>query len=42
MVASTDLYTALGSRFCMTVLVKTFWPKISPGAYADAKLVAGG
>ena len=41
-VASTDLKTALGSRFCMTVLVKTFWPNTSPGGSATAKLVAGG
>ena len=31
MVAMTDLKTAFGSRFCMTALVKTFSPKISPG-----------
>ena len=31
MVAITDLKTGLGRRFCITALVKTFAPKISPG-----------
>ena len=34
MVAITDLKTGFGSRFCITALVKTFCPKISPGASA--------
>ena len=37
-VAITDLKTGLGSRFCMTDLVKTFWPKISPGASGAGKI----
>src|SRR6478736_4762436 len=42
MVAMTDLKTDLGSRFCMTDLLKTFAPKISPGASPTSKLAAGG
>ena len=42
MVAITDLKTDLGSRFCMTALLKTFSPKISPGASPTSKLTAGG
>ncbi len=32
MVPINDLNTGLGRRFCMTDLVNTFSPKISPGA----------
>ena len=42
MVAMTDLKTDFGSRFCITVLLKTFSPKISPGASPTSKLAAGG
>ena len=42
MVAISDLNTGLGRRSCMTALVKTFWPKISPGASAGGKNPAGG
>src|SRR5690242_9322958 len=42
MVATTDLYTDLGSRNCISALVNTFDPKISPGASAGSKLIAGG
>ncbi len=41
MVAISDLNTGLGRRFCMTALVKTFSPKISPGASVDGKIDAG-
>src|SRR6478752_799150 len=41
-VAITDLKTDFGSRFCMTDLLKTFEPKISPGASPTSKLAAGG
>ena len=42
MVAITDLKTGLGRRFCMTALVKTFSPKISPGVSVLVKTAAGG
>src|SRR6476660_6032688 len=42
MVAMTDLKTDLGSRFCITDLLKTFAPKTSPGASPTSKLAAGG
>src|SRR5262245_40533574 len=42
MVATTDLYVALGSRACISALVKTLEPKISPGASPATKLMAGG
>jgi hypothetical protein len=32
----------LGSRFCITDLLKTLAPKISPGVSDAAKLFAGG
>src|SRR3984893_4500443 len=41
-VATTDLYTDLGSRVCISALVKTFEPKISPGVSPSTKLMAGG
>ena len=41
MVAITDLNTGLGRRFCMTALVKTFSPKISPGASGVGKIADG-
>ena len=41
MVAITDLNTGLGSRLCITALVKTFWPKISPGASASGTIPGG-
>src|SRR6201984_1099237 len=41
-VAATDLYTDLGSRACISALVKTLEPKISPGASPATKLIAGG
>src|ERR1700733_4406572 len=41
-VATTDLYAALGIRACMSDFVKTLEPKISPGASPGSKLMAGG
>src|SRR5258705_7626978 len=41
MVAITDLNTGLGRRWRMTVLVKTFCPKTSPGASEVGKNPAG-
>ena len=38
----TDLKTDFGRRFCITVLLKTFAPKISPGVSPGLKLGAGG
>src|ERR1700690_2915985 len=37
----SDLKTGFGSRCCITVLVKTFCPKISPGASAAVKKLSG-
>ena len=42
MVATTDLYTDFGSRSRISARVKTLAPKISPGASAGSKLMAGG
>ena len=42
MVATTDLYTDLGRRSCISALVKTLEPKIAPGASVGSKLIAGG
>jgi hypothetical protein len=42
MVATTDLNTDLGSRDCISALVKTFDPKIEPGSSPGSKLMAGG
>ncbi len=42
MVATTDLYTDFGSRSRISARVKTLEPKISPGASAGSKLIAGG
>ena len=41
-VATTDLYTDFGSRSRISARVKTLAPKISPGASAGSKLIAGG
>ena len=41
-VAISDLNTGFGSRFCITVLVKTFGPKISPGSSGGGKKPSGG
>ena len=41
MVAINDLKAGFGSRLCMTALVKTFFPKMSPGASAAVKIPAG-
>ncbi len=41
MVAITDLKTGLGRRFCMTALVNTLAPKISPGASSGGKIPLG-
>ncbi|MCW0215611.1 MAG: hypothetical protein OJJ54_19830 [Pseudonocardia sp.] len=37
----TEVKTDLGSRFCMTFLLKTFSPNTSPGASVAVKLAAG-
>ena len=42
MVPISDLNTGLGRRFCMTALVKTFSPKISPGASVEREDRCGG
>ena len=42
MVATTDLYTDFGNRSRISASVKTFAPKISPGASPGSKLIAGG
>jgi len=42
MVAMTDLNTGLGRRCCMTALVNTLDPKISPGASGLGKKATGG
>src|SRR5271163_645644 len=42
MVATMDLYTDLGSRDCISALVKTLAPKTSPGSSPGTKLMAGG
>jgi len=42
MVEITDLNTAFGRRACITDLLKTFRPKILPGASGDGKIWVGG
>jgi hypothetical protein len=41
-VATTDLKTDFGNRTCISALVKTFDPKIAPGASPGSNLIAGG
>lgn len=42
MVATTDLLTDFGSRFCIIERLKTLAPKVSPGSSPVSKLIAGG
>src|SRR5271169_4395169 len=41
-VATMDLYTALGSRACISALVKTLEPNTWPGVSPGSRLIAGG
>lgn len=41
MVAINDVKTGFGRRFCITALVKTLEPNISPGFSSVGKIVAG-